>query len=121
MAKNSKKRKAVPEPRLAGTISKKPKAEDPPRDEVASTTPASALVSEAGLIGSLVYEDELETTTETLLLLAKNPNLIGLKALKPFKTAVHDYWRVAHETTNTGACLLHIWVALPVNLLQGIH
>ncbi|KAF9479132.1 hypothetical protein BDN70DRAFT_879108 [Pholiota conissans] len=106
MAKNSKKRKAVPESRFAGTISKKLKAEsDSHPNEIAAPIPASAAVVEAGLIGGLVYEDELETTTDTLLLLAKNPSLIGLKALKPFKTAVHDYWRVAHETTNTGNSL----------------
>ena len=52
-------------------------------------------------------QDELETTTETLTLLAKNPNSIDLRALKPFKTAVY-YSRVAHETINTGACILSI-------------
>lgn len=60
------------------------------------------------MLGNLLYEDDLETTTETLAILSKNPSLIGLKALKPFKTAVYDYWRVAHETTNTGACILSI-------------
>lgn len=62
------------------------------------------------MLGGLLYEDELETTTEILSLLAKNPSLIGLKALKPFKTAVHDYWRVAHEISNTGACVTFICV-----------
>ncbi|KAF9465989.1 hypothetical protein BDZ94DRAFT_1159016 [Collybia nuda] len=57
------------------------------------------------LIGNLIFQDELETTTETLSILSKNPDLIGLKALKPFKTAVHDYWRVAHEVSNTGSSL----------------
>ncbi len=68
-------------------------------------TPPSIISQEAGVIGGLVYEDELETTTDTLLTLARNPGLLSLKALKPFKAAVHDYWRVAHETSNTGACI----------------
>ena len=42
----------------------------------------------------------MRASWKPLSLLAKNPILISLK---PFKTAVHvhmhDYWRVAHETT----------------------
>lgn len=53
-------------------------------------------------LGNLIYEEELETTTETLLTLAQNPDLIRLKALKPFKTAVHDYWRVSQEVSQAG-------------------
>ena len=68
-------------------------------------TVAVPLSNEDNMLGGLLYKDELETTTETLTLLSQNPSLIGLKALKPFKTAVHDYWRVAHETTNTGMYL----------------
>lgn len=54
------------------------------------------------MIGGILFEDELETTTDTLATLTKNPSLISLKALKPFKTAVHDYWRVSQEASNTG-------------------
>ncbi|KAF8884436.1 hypothetical protein CPB84DRAFT_1850670 [Gymnopilus junonius] len=57
------------------------------------------------MIGGVIFEDELETTTDTLRLLAQNPSLIGLKALKPFKTAVHDYWRIANEVGNIGHSL----------------
>ncbi|KAJ7220677.1 hypothetical protein GGX14DRAFT_431684 [Mycena pura] len=56
-------------------------------------------------IGNLIYVEELETTTETLVTLSKNPDLMPLKILKPLRTAVHDYWRVATETSNTGASL----------------
>ena len=95
MAKNSKKRKTDPAAKLA-PISKKPKYDATPNDAEAPISTSQ------GLIGGVHYEDELEATTDTLLLLARNPSLISLKALKPFKTAVHDYWRVAHETTGTG-------------------
>lgn len=113
MAKSSKKRKAGPSERITPVL-KKAKQDDMPADTISTT------VMQNGMVGGLVYEDELETTTDTLLLLAKNPSLIGLKALKPFKTAVHDYWRVAHETTGTGACILHEPHVLPVNCLQEI-
>ncbi|KAJ7097605.1 hypothetical protein C8R44DRAFT_643119 [Mycena epipterygia] len=59
----------------------------------------------AAEIGNLIFADELETTTETLCTLAQNPELISLKSLKPFRTAVHDYWRVATEVSQTGSSL----------------
>jgi hypothetical protein len=93
-SKNSKKRKNAPE--KVTSVAKKMKQD----------ASISLVNVEDNMLGGLLYEDELETTTETLTLLAKNPSLIGLKALKPFKTAVYDYWRVALETTNTGACIL---------------
>lgn len=89
MAKGPKKRKQNSE--NPPVLLKKPRTDIPVPDTDDST-----------LIGNLIFHDELETTTETLSILAKNPGLIGLKALKPFKTAVHDYWRVAHEASNTG-------------------
>ncbi|KAJ3483635.1 hypothetical protein NLJ89_g12044 [Agrocybe chaxingu] len=105
MAKNSKKRKNAPE--KVSSITKKLKQDVP--DTVAKPinhgVTISDVVARAGMVGGLIYENELETTTETLITLAQNPALIGLKVLKPFKTAVHDYWRVAHETTNTGSSL----------------
>ncbi|KAF7324607.1 hypothetical protein MKEN_00502000 [Mycena kentingensis (nom. inval.)] len=87
MGKNSKKRKQAPAD--ASVVAKRPKLDE----------------GDAGMIGDLIYTDELEMTTETLTLLAQNPKLISLKALKPFRTAVHDYWRVAAETSNTGSSL----------------
>jgi hypothetical protein len=97
MVKNSKKRKTDPAAKLAPN-SKKVKYDTTTQEK---ENPNETLISQ-GVIGGVLYEDELETTTDTLLLLAQNPSLISLKALKPFKTAVHDYWRVAHETTGTG-------------------
>ncbi|KAH8094633.1 hypothetical protein BXZ70DRAFT_946930 [Cristinia sonorae] len=100
MAKNSKKRKAAPEKH---TVSKKLKQDDHELPNKTTTIPD--VVVQTDMIGGLIYEDELDITTETLLTLAQNPSLIGLKALKPFKTAIHDYWRVAHESTGTGSSL----------------
>ncbi|KAG5645400.1 hypothetical protein DXG03_006353 [Asterophora parasitica] len=84
---------------------RKQSAESGPTSKKLKQDTPQPVVEDSPLIGNLIYYDELETTTDTLLALAKNPSLIGLKALKPFKTAVHDYWRVAHETTNTGSSL----------------
>ncbi|KAJ7100771.1 hypothetical protein B0H15DRAFT_817247 [Mycena belliarum] len=68
-------------------------------------SPAEAACESAAEIGNLIFADELETTTETLATLAQNPQLISLKPLKAFRTAVHDYWRVATEVSHTGASL----------------
>lgn len=91
MAKGTKKRKNISA--ISHEVAKKFK-QDAPSSNIAPEG--------AALIGGSIYVDELETTTETLVLLSKNPNLIGLKALKSFRTAVHDYWRVANETSLTG-------------------
>ena len=98
-SKSSKKRKNAPE--KIASVTKKMK-----EDATLTVTAPPPPPNEDSILGGLLYEDELETTTETLSILAKNPGLISLKALKPFKTAVYDYWRVAHETTNTGALLV---------------
>jgi len=98
---NLKKRKNAPE--KVSSVTKKMK-----QDTSISLMVNVPAANEDSMLGGLIYEDELETTTETLALLSKNPSLISLKALKPFKTAVYDYWRVAHEITNTGACILTI-------------
>jgi hypothetical protein len=110
MAKGSKKRKQPSENSTA--VLKKPRKDvvEPLVQELENPT----------LIGNLIFQDELETTTETLSILSKNPALIGLKALKPFKTAVHDYWRVAHETSNTGACACRPKNNLELMLVQEV-
>ena len=100
MAKGSKKRKQGPE-----------KSQPVPKKLKQDVAPTTIEVDPPNMISNLLFLDELETTTETLTLLAQNPSLIGLKALKPFKTAVHDYWRVAHETTSTGE---HPLITLPM-------
>ncbi|KAF9527268.1 hypothetical protein CPB83DRAFT_895488 [Crepidotus variabilis] len=104
MAKTSKKRKNVPD--RVTSVAKKVK-NDPLNVIMTQQPPTiSESVAQSDMIGGLVYEDELDITTETLHTLSNNPSLIGLKALKPFKTAVHDYWRVAHESTHTGNSLI---------------
>lgn len=91
MAKSSKKRKQ-PQGTIPSQAVKKQK-------QIHETIPVEDTASR---IGDLIYEDELDTTTETLALLAQNPHLIGLKPLKLFRTAVHDYWRAATEASLTG-------------------
>jgi hypothetical protein len=99
MPKSSKKRKQALSSN-SGRSSKKLKAQiQPPKSE--------ALDSSDSLIGDLLSQDELDITTETLELLAENPSLIAHKALKLFRTAVHDYWRVAIETSPTGEKLMN--------------
>ena len=115
MVKNSSKnlkRKNAPE-KVASVMKKMKQNTSIP---LTVTVPPS---NEDNMLGGLLYEDELETTTETLSLLAKNPSLIGLKALKPFKTAVHDYWRVAHETTHAGACITSVCVLIFIMIYTG--
>ncbi|KAJ7770285.1 hypothetical protein DFH07DRAFT_735466 [Mycena maculata] len=94
MAKSGKKRKQNGE--QSAQALKKVK-----QDVEASEPPAC----QDAEIGNIIFADELETTTDTLQTLAKNPELISLKSLKAFRTAVHDYWRVASETSHTGSSL----------------
>ncbi|KAF7313939.1 Fe2OG dioxygenase domain-containing protein [Mycena chlorophos] len=72
-----------------------------------SNAPAAAkkakLENDGDMIGDLILLDELDATTDTLTILAQNPDLISLKALKPLRTAIHDYWRVANG--NAGSSL----------------
>ncbi|PPQ96894.1 hypothetical protein CVT26_005880 [Gymnopilus dilepis] len=114
-----KKLKAAPALGAAASVVKKVKevpglvhGSDSDDSTLAPSTPplekgkqVAVVAGDSDLIGGVIYEDELETTTDTLRLLAQNPSLIALKALKPFKTAVHDYWRVANEVGNTGSSL----------------
>ena len=101
MAKNSKKRK---DSAFINPIAKKLKQQHPngsKPESIASPTKTEP-ESTSNLIDNLIYDDELEITTETLATLSKNPHLISLKALKAFRTAVHDYWRVSSEISLTG-------------------
>ncbi|KAJ6498554.1 hypothetical protein C8R47DRAFT_1112078 [Mycena vitilis] len=99
MAKGGKKRKHNGESSQASALKKL-------KQDVAEPIeiPSAAFDSPAE-IGNLIFADELETTTETLCTLAKNPELISLKSLKSFRTAVHDYWRAATEVSHTGTSL----------------
>ncbi|KAJ7489172.1 hypothetical protein FB451DRAFT_1125424 [Mycena latifolia] len=94
MAKGSKKRKQNGD-------------QSTPLKKLKKDVPAEAICGETAEIGNLIFADELETTTETLCTLAQNPQLISLKSLKPFRTAVHDYWRVATEASHTGTSFLY--------------
>ncbi|KAJ7705603.1 hypothetical protein B0H17DRAFT_1038398 [Mycena rosella] len=97
MAKSGKKRKQNGE--QSAQVVKKLKT------DVSLPEPVEVTCEATAEIGNLIFADELETTTETLYTLAQNPQLIALKPLKAFRTAVHDYWRVANEASHTGASL----------------
>ncbi|KAJ7779201.1 hypothetical protein B0H16DRAFT_808617 [Mycena metata] len=99
MAKSGKKRKQNGDQSGQASALKKFKKDDQKDEEVPSCEGPQAE------IGNLIFADELETTTETLSTLAQNPELISLKSLKVFRTAVHDYWRIAHEVSQTGTSL----------------
>lgn len=94
MAKSAKKRKQNGD--QSAQALKKIKTDD-------SIPVVDSSACQGAEIGNLIFADELETTTETLQTLAKHPELISSKSLKPFRTAVHDYWRVASEASQTGA------------------
>jgi hypothetical protein len=72
------------------------------KNDVSQPTEMPPTCEDAAEIGNLIFADELETTTDTLCTLAKHPELISLKSLKAFRTAVHDYWRAATEASHTG-------------------
>ncbi|KAK7052112.1 hypothetical protein R3P38DRAFT_3386647 [Favolaschia claudopus] len=101
MAKTGKKRKHNNDPSSSSQVSASKKA----KKDLAVSTEAQSISENTAEIGNLIYADELETTTDILWTLAKNPQLISLKPLKAFRTAVHDYWRVATEVSHTGTSL----------------
>ncbi|KAF7369208.1 hypothetical protein MVEN_00248400 [Mycena venus] len=98
MAKAGKKRKQNGDQSSQASALKKFKKDVAVPSEIPST-------GDTAEIGDLIFADELETTTDTLCTLAKHPELISLKPLKAFRTAVHDYWRVATEVSHTGTSL----------------
>ncbi|KAF7377461.1 hypothetical protein MSAN_00167900 [Mycena sanguinolenta] len=102
MAKAGKKRKQNGDQNSPASALKKFK-----KDVATPAEPAvePSACDSAAEIGNLIFADELETTTDTLCTLAKHPELIQLKALKAFRTAVHDYWRVSTEMSHTGTSL----------------
>ncbi|KZT41951.1 hypothetical protein SISSUDRAFT_1069674 [Sistotremastrum suecicum HHB10207 ss-3] len=91
MVKNSKKRKSG--------------VESLPSKKIKSDVPIISQGHGDNLIGGLLFPDELDITTDTLITLAQNPTLISHKQLKPFRTAVHDYWRISQEVALTGSSL----------------
>ncbi|KAJ6482520.1 hypothetical protein C8R45DRAFT_1001727 [Mycena sanguinolenta] len=102
MAKAGKKRKQNGDQSLPASALKKFK-----KDVATAAEPVvePSACDSAAEIGNVIFADELETTTDTLCTLAKHPELIPLKALKAFRTAVHDYWRVSTEISHTGTSL----------------
>lgn len=107
MAKSgSKKRKAgaANNHGAATAVAPTNKKIKPDSDLAIEAAPSAA--EQVGMIGSILYEDEVAITTETLKLLAANPDLLPLKSLKALRVAVHDFMRVSKETSLTGTSLV---------------
>ncbi|KAF8919357.1 hypothetical protein CPB85DRAFT_1278745 [Mucidula mucida] len=98
MAGNKKKRKGVLNV-SNDRIVKKIKVDD-------SLPVAKVEDGDVPVLGGLLYADEIETTVDTLNLLVEHPQLISSTALKGFRTAVHDYWRISTETSMTGSSIV---------------
>lgn len=65
----------------------------PPPDDTAAWEPKT--------LHTLVDDDELETTIETLATLARHPGLIKSKACKDLRTAVYDFKQACTTGVNT--------------------
>ncbi len=111
MAGNKKKRKGVLNV-SNDRIVKKIKVDD-------SLPVAKVEDGDVPVLGGLLYADEIETTVDTLNLLVEHPQLISSTALKGFRTAVHDYWRISTETSMTGMWLLSVFNSADENDCPG--
>ena len=67
------------------------------------TLPTPAATDDEELVGGLVYNDELDTTLETLRTISQNPELLKSKQLKPLKAGVYEMFRVMNEENSVGA------------------
>lgn len=85
MAKSKAKRKQAGSQAVNGSVAKKIKADSPG----AITLTGSPY--EPKLLQTVVSEEELEITVDTLRMLAENPGLIKSKACKDLRAAVFDF------------------------------
>lgn len=102
---------------MAGNKKKRKTAQNPPQNDrvvkkIKQDEELKAVDADVPTLGGLLFTDEIETTVDTLNILCRHPELISQPALKGFRTAVHDYWRLSSETSMTGKFIpvfLSIW------------
>lgn len=97
MSKSKQKRKqASSQGGANGSVAKKPKTTDTP---ATLTLTGSSSPYEPKLLQTVVSEEELDITVDTLRTLAANPSLIKSKACKDLRAAVFDF----KQASTTGA------------------
>lgn len=93
MAKSKSKRKQQASQAVSGTVAKKAKTEPTPAITLTGST------YEPKLLQTIVPDEDLEITVDTLRALADNPGLIKSKACRDLRAAVFDF----RQACTTGA------------------
>lgn len=93
MAKSKAKRKQQASQAISGTVAKKTKTEPTPAITLTGST------FEPKLLQTVVPDEDLEITVDTLRALAENPGLIKSKACRDLRAAVFDF----RQACTTGA------------------
>ncbi len=80
----------------------------PPKSTAIITPPPDGALFEPKSLHTVVSNDELDITVETLTMLAQYPSLIKSKACKDLRVAVHEFRQACTTGMNTaGTCYLH--------------
>ncbi|KAF3760309.1 hypothetical protein M406DRAFT_52917 [Cryphonectria parasitica EP155] len=99
MAKSKAKRKHQAAQAVSGSVAKKIKTDPSSSSPVGSITLTGSSSCEPKLLQTIVPDEDLEITVETLRALAENPGLIKSKACKDLRAAVFDF----KQASTTGA------------------
>lgn len=104
MSKSKQKRKQQSQQQQLGAV-KKIKTGQSSAAPVLPTVGAAAPAFEPKLLSTVVPEEDLEITVETLRALVENPGLIKSKACKDLRTAVFEFRKACTTGFNAAGAL----------------
>lgn len=109
MSKSKQKRKQQAQQQQAGVV-KKLKTEQSAATPVLPTVGAAAVAAfEPKFLSTIVPEEDLEITVDTLRALVENPGLIKSKACKDLRTAVFEFRKACTTGFNAAGALTLIY------------
>lgn len=108
MSKSKQKRKqqAAQQQQQNGAV-KKLKTEPSSATPVLSTVGAATAAFEPKFLSTVVPEEDLEITVDTLRALVENPGLIKSKACKDLRTAVFEFRKACTTGFNAAGAFVH--------------
>lgn len=108
MSKSKQKRKQQAQQQQAGVV-KKLKTEQSAATPVLPTVGAAAAAFEPKFLSTVVPEEDLEITIDTLRALVENPGLIKSKACKDLRTAVFEFRKACTTGFNAAGASTFIY------------
>lgn len=106
MSKSKQKRKQQSQQQQVGAV-KKIKTGQSAAAPVLPTVGAAAATFEPKFLSTVVPEEDLEITVDTLRALVENPGLIKSKACKDLRTAVFEFRKACTTGFNAAGSLRH--------------